>query len=378
MAKTSKRLILSIVTLVLLVFAIGTTTFAWFTLSARATIGEITGEIIGSDGLHIALGLDNEVELTEYRTNLRADDWQVIMNEINKNKVDAFKFGAVSTENGINFNQLVVEEQNLITRYNKTKLTNANTHGGYLEFSVHFKSGSGGVINWRDYGFIDNSQTTREFNPTVSYLQQLDNDKETKDKIQTASSNAARIGISKYIEDENGLKEEAVIVQKKDQSNANTIMSQYAKDLGQFTYISNMGNDIYWAMGDSYVLKKIIKTYTLNQDHFIIENSNVANANELLVNEVKLAMANTDVEEAGKNITQLKLVQPEILATENDVTNGDATEVGEVLQEEDLSKGYKASVIVRVWLEGWDVDAYDSIFQLGLNFNLTFKKGSIL
>lgn len=416
MEKISKRFILSIVTVVLLAFTLGTTTFAWFTLSARATLGDLTGEITGGDGLQIALGLNDEV-ITEYRTNLRADDWQEVMNKINEGKttdLEKFRFGAVSTRDGINFDKLDLVEGNLVSRLNKKALTTTNDKDGYLEFNVYFKSGSVGVINWDGYGFVENDKTSTNFKPDSSYIQTdiKDATKETKDAIDVSASNAARIAVSSMVEetilesdddyDVDGpatrLVEKTVIVQKGTDA-TNTVMAidaidevTYAVDKGQFTYLTNKGYDLFWSNTNKYDdLKLVLKTYKLDSNKMIEEDFDPKIAEDekdskMLISDVILANAYTNLQEVvdgvaiGKNIIKLELVVPELLYTKKDIEDNaddeDFTfEVGDIKRTADPSKGYIASVTVRVWLEGFDTDAYDAIFKLGLNFNLTFKKG---
>ena len=53
MKKTTKRMIISVLTLVLTVAALGTTTFAWFSLSTTSQISNISGQVTGGEGLEI-------------------------------------------------------------------------------------------------------------------------------------------------------------------------------------------------------------------------------------------------------------------------------------------------------------------------------------
>ena len=56
MTKMTRKLLLSIITVVLTVVALGTTTFAWFTLTNTAQIQEFEAKIIADSGIEIAIG----------------------------------------------------------------------------------------------------------------------------------------------------------------------------------------------------------------------------------------------------------------------------------------------------------------------------------
>ena len=56
MTKLTRKLLLSVLTVVLTVVALGTTTFAWFTLTNTAQIQSFDAEIIADSGIEIAIG----------------------------------------------------------------------------------------------------------------------------------------------------------------------------------------------------------------------------------------------------------------------------------------------------------------------------------
>jgi hypothetical protein len=56
MRKLTKKLFLSILSVALAVVALGTTTFAWFTLGNEVTVGQISAEIVADEGIEISLG----------------------------------------------------------------------------------------------------------------------------------------------------------------------------------------------------------------------------------------------------------------------------------------------------------------------------------
>ena len=84
MKKVTKRIILSIVSLAFIAVALGTTTFAWFTLSNVATVSDIEGTVQAGEGIEITLS-DNE-----YKTIDRWDLLQLV-NELKLAGAEAIK-----------------------------------------------------------------------------------------------------------------------------------------------------------------------------------------------------------------------------------------------------------------------------------------------
>lgn len=227
-----KKILLSILTLAFVAIAVGTTTFAWFTLSNTATVSNIEGTVQAGEGLEVAYSMPGKTA-GEYRNNLTTADWNII-----KGQLDEFTFGAVSTKDATNFAHLVQGEldetnrrldmKNLVDGKNKAK--------GYLEFQIHFKSDTPGKIMWTGYNFND-----------------------------LKASNGARIAISTTDNDtyENGY----VVVQKPAVDDVNTVTNGVALPGAQFDNITNKGNVIYWdttSTGNTYNESDLTKITTEN------------------------------------------------------------------------------------------------------------------
>jgi len=56
MNKIARKLVLSILTVVLTVAALGTTTFAWFTLTNTSVVQPFQAQIVSDTGIEIAIG----------------------------------------------------------------------------------------------------------------------------------------------------------------------------------------------------------------------------------------------------------------------------------------------------------------------------------
>lgn len=85
MRKLRNKLLLSILTVALTFIALGTTTFAWFTLGGEATANAFTAQVKTPDGIEISLDETN---------------WS---NSVTLTAAEGLKFLDITTEDGINF-----------------------------------------------------------------------------------------------------------------------------------------------------------------------------------------------------------------------------------------------------------------------------------
>lgn len=298
MIKATKGILLPVITLLLTLIALATTTFAWVSLSKVVTASNISGNIAAGDGLEIALGLEG-TRLTSYRSHLTASDWQTVMNELTD-----YKTTAVSTKDGTTFYKLAFDNSNAPGLYKVEAYKNVD----YLEFEIHFKSYSSGKVYFDDYKFLSEAVV---FNPRVDY----DNDgtgiKEIT-QINAYAHDAVRIKIG-----------DVIYQNAENQTNHHT--SNRGVNYGQFSYLTEMGNDIYWSNNE---LDDLIK----------LTNDNI-----------------TDVLIADA----VKVVGEDQVATLNETNN------------------FTAKVTIKIWIEGFDAEAYDAIFGSNLAISLSFKKENI-
>ena len=78
MRKLTQKLVLSVVTMALVVIALGTSTFAWFTLTNKASIGAFTGQVTAGEGIEITLGDWNSSTLV-YDAPVAATVWYTVL-----------------------------------------------------------------------------------------------------------------------------------------------------------------------------------------------------------------------------------------------------------------------------------------------------------
>lgn len=312
MIRISKRTLLSILTLVLTLVALGTTSFAWFTLSNVTTISNITANVQAGEGLEVALGINEEI-LTNYKNNLNANDWQKVID-----KLPEFRLNAVTTNDLTNFYKLSFKNTDEVLKpglYQEEALRNTD----YLEFLVYFKSNSGGDIYFNEYSFIDEPKL---FTPRVQY------DKDNTGINEVApfnayASNAVRIAV------------ENEVYQNGSNGGTNIHTSNSGVRYGQFSYLTEMKNDIYWHHDLNF---KKLGTVTDNET---------------------------------LNIEDISILEAETSLSSN------LEKVATLVKEEGESD-YKARITIRVWIEGFDADAYDSLFGARLQLSLSFKKQEII
>lgn len=124
-----KKLLLSIIAVVVTVAALGTSTFAWFTLSNRATVGSFNAEISSGDGIEVNLEGQNN-----WYTDIPNNIMQAYINPTSGTAAIAFrKFTDITSVDGKTMKTLAG--------------ANANT-AGYVEFKLNFRSENQTKIYW--------------------------------------------------------------------------------------------------------------------------------------------------------------------------------------------------------------------------------------
>jgi len=133
MNSITRKLVLSILTVVLTVVALGTTTFAWFTLTNTAVVQPFQAEITSDTGIEVAIGIPvaGEEDELNWVTTLTT---QAIQDYI-ETAYTAFTFTHVTTTNAIDFFTLGTSSM-------------TGTTSGYLSIPINFRSNSANRILW--------------------------------------------------------------------------------------------------------------------------------------------------------------------------------------------------------------------------------------
>lgn len=287
MNKLSKKLVLSILTLVLTVVALGANTYAWFTLGNNANTGEFTATIEAGEGLEIQLVGDSS-----WYNELPAG----LISE----KIKGVRFAALTSVDGINLNNITGAEA---------------AAGTYVEFQLKFRSLTQGNVYLTDYSLTGEVSTKladinfQGVNGAVNF----------DDAYQINSADAARISV-----------------------------------LGknQQTLSTTAGDHEYGFAGA--------------HSYYDVKNS------ETLKAPLDLAFEYTTITENGQNVTTVskKADAPKIKET---LQTADTNVV--MVELSNLVNGfYEGQLTVKVWIEGWDVDAFNAILGLPINVTLSFEK----
>jgi len=134
MTKITRKLLLSIITVVLTVVALGTTTFAWFTLTNTSVVQAFEAEIVADTGIEIALNDGSVATEFDWKTTITTAD---VANYIEgKYGEDEFRFNHLTSPNGRVFYDL------------GTDGVGDSTTSGLLELRFHFRSEDSSAINW--------------------------------------------------------------------------------------------------------------------------------------------------------------------------------------------------------------------------------------
>lgn len=319
MRKLTQKLVLSVVTMALVVIALGTSTFAWFTLTNSATVQAFDAQVTSGEGIEISLGdFTNEGNGTYTTTLSSTSNWYTVLSSTIINARIAAMYGSnlklidVTSEDGI-----VITSRDGSTTY-------TSLQGQYVQFDIYFRSSTTKNIRWNSV--VLGGQTSA-WTIDVPFIPANQNDASilrSSGAILTASRAAARVSITPVL----GATLEDTVVYELDE-----ILS--ADPVNNFTNSNALPVDSY-ATGAQFGAA----SYWIAKGNTAIDGSAVTLAATV------------------KNLTT-----PEALLS---LTNAS------------LPSGFPAGyfygkVTVRVWLEGWDADAYDSIFSRQLSVAIGFN-----
>lgn len=304
MSTLSKKLFISVLTLIVTVGAFAATTFAWFTLGNTATVGQFEGSATAGEGLEVRIGTSgawtNFISSAQIQDAIDASDFVA--------------FSAITSQDGISFTKLLVEDNEITT-------TTAAVNTEYIEFQLQFRSVTTGDIHLSGVEFASLAPSAwvndgNSFNDASGNL--VEGVDGTAGTVVEYISNAARLSVTDGTS--------MVIVEQTDGED-NNVLGKGTDILGAHSFFKSRFDSL---VGDAYDT-----AFDLVSLPTTLEAGNI---NEVIV-------ANTKVAE---------LVGP--------VQNFGGTEY------------YVVSVTVRVWLEGWDANTYNALFNMVLQTNLSFKK----
>lgn len=293
MSKMTRKLFLSVIAVVLTVFALGSTTFAWFTLTSTASVEAFEAEIVSDSGIEVALGYSGvDLDELEWKTTLTATD---INDYIAAKYIDGFKFSPVTSLTGTGF----------------TNLDGGNT--GHLTVSLHFRSDDVTSIDWESISLTGETAT---FNSDVVFTNE-------HGVAQTTSSS----------------------------------FSVNAADAMRISMVGTVGGSQNVAVYENPALGTNVVLGGLTAEDLTPSNGSVS-----------YYTAVTEYAPAGAD---------SVSVVDTVTTLGTGINVVDLAVNADYGKTYGGELIINIWFEGWDANAYNTLLGLKVTTAFSFEDASI-
>ena len=319
MKKMTRKLLLSILTVVLTVIVLGTTTFAWFTITNVATVQAYDADLKANEGIEIALGavpLAGPDQLN-WVTNLTAATIEEYIFTNLANEPEGFKFDHVTSANGRNFFTLFAGD----TGYEQTATT-----AGYIELPLHFRSDTADGIDWTGLSL---TSTPLAWNTDVSFINVGD---VTPTAVGTLLSvdptDSVRISFTGSVLVETVPTTVTTVFEKPAQGD-NVV-------LGTGGDLSNSGLGLAGAMNYFYAKNGVLP----------------------------IGAAAVSVPLAITTVGTIRILDMTLNADPESLDYAGAD--------------YYGSVLVRIWIEGWDANAYNAILGGTISTSMEFTGATIV
>ena len=326
MRKLTQKLVLSVVTMTLVLVALGTSTFAWFTLTTTASIGTFSGQVVAGTGLEVSL--DNTVWYNGL-TSERMEDylfdggftWYNGSTPSIAPKYPSFDgWNAVTSKDGVN-----------IINLNETPAAT----GSFIEFNLYFRSEQAATINWDT---VTLGGDAKSWIPDVPFVGSTTENVAVGTAYSVLAKNGARVSVTGTVA---GALVTTIYQEPSSDGSATVSGNQTT-----FGYVDG-GQAKYWSAknGSPFAAYVLAQTATVSGGAYSVPNTAATPEPGAFVKRA------TDVTTLGTNgIGAVTLTNP---------TSSDY---------------YTGFVTVRVWLDGWDADTYNSLFNAPLSVTLVFDK----
>lgn len=324
MKKLTKKAFVALFALFLAVVALGTTTFAWFTLGNVVSVEKIELNVTGGEGIEFAYVKNDGSEelLSNYVSNMTAEQFLgYLAEDYGADGVDdfksKFKFDLVTSENGKEFKKMEVDRTVSPGVPSLGEVVDAtDIETGVLEFKLKF----------RTKAVLEEGETA--INLVWNHLTLTSDPVEWTPSREFVNSQGDNVG-------------------------TNTSDSYYASDAARVSITGNTGTVVYENASSG--------TNTVMNDTIIFDKGAHNYYNEV---------AGIDLEET---------FGPEGAHPHTPVTTIAGSPTDQIVGtfEGDPSDEYRYSTItVRVYLDGFDAEAFNSILDsvMKIAFKFTFKK----
>lgn len=326
MRKISRKLLLSTLTVVLTVIALGTTTFAWFTITNTAKVQSFETQIAADEGIEIAIGIINPAVVTETKYEVRQAanlNWVTTLSStdieefIDLHLPSAFRFEHLTSPDGRTFYTFAQDAVGGSVAIND----------GYLELPIHFRSANVNTINWKSVQLNDDSPAwTSDVDSFTNFNGTVVN---RGSSITVNPTDAIRIAV------DNG---SSVVVYEKPGSATN-------HELGT-------GGDLTATVDPDGV--------SGNEDDYKVSERGAHSYYFAKTNLLPDGIAAVTTVATTTNLTELDAEGTAImtLPAGNQATAG---------------MDYYGEININIWIEGWDANAFNSILDEFIRISFEFK-----
>lgn len=327
MNKLTRKLLISVFTLVFAAITLGATTFAWFTLANRVTLADIDLDVASGYGIEISLDGEtykNKITLADLKEFFGLEEGDSIFETLT----------ALTSPNGYDFytfDGLFADEPQ-------------TTSEGFFEFNLYFRSTTKNAKVFLDNNTKTYSEAkvwTSDANFTYKTLGEegLKNlEVEVGNPINVYAANSLRLSFQEMVLDEEG----KWTAKKDEEENLFVTIWELDRSLleGQ--------TDTFNFRLDSSVKTEGLLSYWADK-----------NGGEDLINKYNALDEDLQLPTNVKNNEDLNN-ENGIILTIDQTVDGDTVYI----------YGY---LTIRFWLEGWDPDNFDAIFESQLKVSLSFS-----
>ena len=331
MKKLSKKMMISLLTFALVFIALGASTFAWFTLADSAQVTDVQINVSSGTGLEIALEEDGV-----YKSKWTTSELEEFIGDIT--------LSDLNSTDGVNFKNFAKEDVVFETGENKVN--------SFIEITFYFK-GQPSVSNVENVGvYLINHQKTATFNN---------------------KPNNGTFLVSKGVES------------KADAAYTDINGSSVAVDATQKYFAANA---TMVSFQDNGLASNNVKLYDFNA--VAGSNYNDGFATDAGTNGANLKGAASyyyHKNEVNPGVGATRLTPSGELTTFTNTSNVDQPDnqnslICTMTPESEGSRIYKGSVKIRIWVEGFDADCFNSILadiivtQFEFKLGYTIKEGN--
>ena len=188
MKKLSKKFMLSIVAIALVVIALGTSTFAWFTLSNKASVGQFNAEVTAGEGMELSLdqinwysSIPEEVIQTQIKTNFETEFEAEPVGVVNTNGAPILT--AVTTTDLNAFNKLKADQTGW-----ETAIANVD----YIKIKIYVRAVN---LNTVSIDSLLVTGTADDWKADANFTDGSGQSVISGEFVNVSAANAARVGI---------------------------------------------------------------------------------------------------------------------------------------------------------------------------------------